>query len=161
MKARGVAGPCALALCGALMVAAPVSAKPTGPQVKKCGKFKKKAAKAACQKQNTANRVAFNQIKGGKYVGRRGDGDYVDWTYCANGTYETITEDSYGRGISKGSWWQVKDAVVKQNGKWIDAVIVAGSSEVGIQRRGPKWLVAVSSLGRYLYPGEVTRTQAC
>lgn len=131
-----------------------------GPATKKCGNFKKKAAKMSCQKQNKANRIAFNQIKDSRFVGTRGDGEGVNDIYCANGKYESRTTGSYGTGISTGRSWEIKDAVVRQNGKSIDAFLKSGSYEIALQRRGSQWKYGVASLGRILYPGDVTKTDA-
>ncbi len=131
-----------------------------GPATKRCGNFKQKAAKQHCLKQNQANRIAFNQIKDSRFEGTRGDGDGVSDVYCANGKYESRSSGSYGTGISTGSTWVIKDAVVRQNGKWIDAFLKSGSYEVALQRRGAQWKFGVASLGRILYPGDVTKTNA-
>src|SRR5690606_4888733 len=104
-----------LALAAALAllaVAVPVAAAApkAGPKVAKCGKLKKKAAKKRCQKQNQANRIAFNQIKNGTFTGYRGDGELVEETFCANGRYRSVTEGAYGRGTSTGRSWRGKNA---------------------------------------------------
>jgi hypothetical protein len=131
-----------------------------GPATKKCGNYKQKAAKRACLKQNQANQIAFNQIKDSRFVGTRGDGEGVNSIYCANGKYESRTSGSYGTGVSSGRSWVIKDAVVRQGGKWIDAFLESGSYEIALQRRGSQWKYGVASLGRVLYPGDVTKTNA-
>lgn len=150
------------------------AAAPPGPLIAKCGKLKQglgKLGKAqkrkaqqrfkACQKQNKANRVAFNQIKDSQFVGVRGDGAGVNDTYCANGRFESRSTDSYGTGVSSGSRWWVKDAVVRQGGKWIDAFVGApGGFEVALSRRGSQWQYGIASLGRILDPGDVAKTAA-
>lgn len=155
-----------LALAAALAllaVAVPVAAAApkAGPKVAKCGKLKKKAAKKRCQKQNQANRIAFNQIKNGTFTGYRGDGEHAEITFCANGRYRSVSEGSDGRGISTGRSWRVRDAVVGKGGRSIDAFIAGeGGFEVALQRRGKQWYVGVASLGRVLYPGPATRAAA-
>lgn len=132
-----------------------------GPVVKSCGAFKQKAAKQRCLKENAANRLAFNQIKDSKFVGERGDGEYLEDTFCANGKYESRSSGSYGTGISSGVLWKVDDAVVKQGGKWINAFVLGPDGfEIAIQRRGTTWKIGVASLGRILYPGVMKKTNA-
>lgn len=131
-----------------------------GPATKKCGSFKQKAAKQSCLKQNQANRLAFNQIKNSRFVGARGDGEEISDVYCANGKFESRSTGSYGTGVSTGRSWVIKDAVVRQNGKWIDAFLKSGSYEIALQRRGAQWKYGVASLGRILDPGDVTKTNA-
>ncbi len=150
-----------LASCCAFAVSEASAAK-AGPALSKCGKFKKKAQKQRCLKQNKANRIAFNQIKNSKFVGQRGDGEYVDSRYCANGKFESrLTSSTYGTGVSTGKRWVVKDARVKRGGKWINAFLSGSDGyEIALQRRGSQWKYAVASLGRILYPGDVEKTNA-
>ena len=147
---------CAAAQSAPLAAAAPA----TGPVTVDCGKLKAPAGKRFCAMANKANRIAFNQIKDSKFVGTRGDGEGVEDIYCANGRYESRTSGSYGTGISKGSFWRIEGATVRQGGKWIDAFLVSGSYEIGISRRGDQWQIGIASLGRILSPGDVTKTSA-
>jgi len=150
----------AICLLFAGLAGSAVAAK-AGPVVKSCGAIKQKAAKQRCLKENAANRIAFNQIKDSKFVGTRGDGEYVEETFCANGKYESRTSGSYGTGVSTGKLWKVDDAVVKQGGKWINAFVLGPDGfEIALQRRGTTWKVGVASLGRILYPGVVEKTNA-
>jgi len=124
-----------------------------GPEVLKCTARNK----AACVKQNQANRIAFGQIKDSTFVGTRGDGMAVEETYCANGRYASNVDG----GISTGARWRVGDAVVKQGGKWIVAFVKGtGGYETALVKQGPQWKVGVASLGRVLDPGNVTRSDA-
>ena len=126
--------------------AASAEAKPAGPQTAKCGKFKQAGNKArfnACKKQNEANRLAFEQIKNSTFAGTRGDGEAVEETFCANGKYESRSSGSTGTGISRGASWTV-----------------GGGFEVALTRSGSQWQVGVASLGRVLYPGSATKTDA-
>ena len=153
----------AVALVALPTVAAVGKKKPAaGPQVAKCGKLKKKAAKKRCLKQNKANRIAFNQIKNSTFVGERGDGEEIDDIYCANGKFEARATDSYGTGISTGRWWQVRDAKVKRGGKWIDAHLRGpGGYEIALQRRGKQWRYGIaSSFGGIEDPGDVEKANA-
>ncbi|HEX3240048.1 MAG TPA: hypothetical protein VHR18_07925 [Solirubrobacterales bacterium] len=121
-----------------------VAAK-AGPVVASCGKLKTQAQKQRCAKENAANRVAFNQIKDSKFVGERGDGEYLEDTYCANGKYESRSSGSYGTGVSTGKIWKVDNAIVKQGGKWINAFVLGPDGfEIGIQRRGPIWKIGIA-----------------
>lgn len=155
--ALALAAAAALLLLPALADAAPKA----GPKLAKCGKLKKKKAKKRCLKRNQANRIAFNQIKNSNLLGTRGDGDDVDWTFCANGKWETRTSDSSGTGVATGRRWWVTNARVKNGGKWINAFIGAPEGfEVAVQRRGKQWKVGVSSFDRIIYPGNVAKTKA-
>lgn len=138
-----------------------VAAK-AGPVVASCGKFKTQAQKKRCAKENAANRVAFNQIKDSKFVGARGDGEYLEDTYCANGKYESRSSGSYGTGVSTGKLWKVDNAVVKQGGKWIDAFVLGPDGfEIGIQRRGSTWKIGIARFGETIeYAGVMTKTNA-
>lgn len=134
-------------------------------QLKNCGpiaktvKRKSGSAKRAaqrklkdCNKQNQARKIAAGQIAGYGLVGARGDGTYVDWRHCPNGRWLHYSDGNYGRSISEGRSWRITHAIVRQGGKWIDAVLtqpLAGGArmEVGIARRGQKWQVAIASFG--------------
>lgn len=153
-----------LALCLLFAAALPGAsfAAKAGPVVKSCGGLKSKTAKQRCLTQNAANRVAFNQIKDSSFVGTRGDGAGVDSVYCANGKFESRTSDSYGTGVSTGRSWKIDEAVVRQGGKWINAILEgADGYEIGLQRRGSQWKYGVSrSFGEIEDAGPVTKTNA-
>lgn len=116
------------------------------PEVLECGVLKKAAAKAKCIKTNKANQLAFNQIKNSKFVGVRGDGEELEDTYCASGKYESRATGYYGTGISTGTRWTVGSAVVREGGKWIDAIIRDKQEglEIGVQRRGSVWKIGIA-----------------
>lgn len=118
------------------------------------------ASAAPSAADEKAKRVAFNQIKDRTFTGVRGDGAEVVETYCANGKYESrVSDDTYGTGVSKGKNWRVAEATVTKGGKSITAFIKgAGGYETALVLRGTQWKVGVASLGRVLYPGNVTRT---
>jgi hypothetical protein len=160
-----VALPAALAasLIGVGFAAPAAIAGPgAGPASAKCGKFKKKAQKKRCQKQNQANRIAFNQIKDSQFVGVRGDGEEIEDVYCANGKFEArATDSTYGTGVSTGRHWTIVNAKVKRGGKWIDAFLKGtGGYEIALQRRGAQWKYGIASFGRILEPGNVEKTSA-
>jgi hypothetical protein len=162
-KRGALAAAMAVSLAAVALAAPAAQAKPgAGPTTVKCGKFKKKAQKKRCQKNNKANRIAFNQIKNSRFVGVRGDGEEIDAVYCANGKFESrATDSTYGTGVSTGKWWTIKDARVKQGGKWINAFLRGTEGyEIALQRRGKQWLFGVASLGRILEPGEMEKTNA-
>lgn len=158
------------------IVLAPVAgaAPAAGPGLAKCGKLKRGFGKLnrvqkrrvlrrvrVCLRQNRANRIAFNQIKNGHFVGVRGDGMGVDHTFCANGRYETRTSSRSGTGVSTGRRWRVTNALVRNRGRWINAIVRGqGGLEIGIARRGAQWQVGISSFDRVTDPGDVDRSNA-
>jgi hypothetical protein len=149
-------------------------AAPAGPQLAKCGKHKQGLGKKSgarkrkalrrfrlCLRQNKANRIAFNQIKNSNFDGERGDGQEVDWTFCANGKADVRTTSRSGTGVSELDRWWIANAVVRNGGRWIDAFVGApGGFEVGIMRRGARWRVGVTSFDRIIYPGDVVKADA-
>lgn len=151
----------AVALLGTAVTGEAVAAK-AKPVTKKCGNLKSKAAKRSCLKQNKANRIAFNQIKDSRFVGTRGDGEEVDSVYCANGKFESRISGSDGTGISTGRSWKIDEAVVRQGGKWINAILQGPEGfEIGIQRRGAQWKYGISrSFGEIEAAGNVDKIKA-
>jgi len=166
----------AIVMAAALVAVAPTAAMaaPAGPQTAKCGKHKRGLGKKSragkrkalgrfrrCLKQNKANRIAFNQIKNSNFDGERGDGQEVDWTFCASGKAEVRTTSRSGTGVSELDRWWIGSAVVRNGGKWINAFLGGpGGFEVGILRRGAQWQVGVASFDRIIYPGDVVKTDA-
>lgn len=130
------------------------------------GKAKRNAARslAACRKQNRARKIVARQVAGYALVGTRGDGESVDWRHCANGRWLHYTDGSYGRAISDGRSWRISHAIVRQGGKWFDAVLTqplkGGKMSVGIARRGKQFQVAIVSFDTDLSSyGNATRTK--
>lgn len=150
----------ALATAVTLTVVAPAAhAARTGPQIARCARLRGSSLRR-CQAQNAANRALFSQLKNSRLVGTRGDGEAVDWLFCASGRYELRT-GSGSVGVSRGTSWSVADATARNRGRWLEGVVEApGGLEVGVLRRGARWQVAVVSLGRMLYPGDVQKTGA-
>lgn len=159
----------------ALFAATPAAmAAPAGPQLAKCGKHKQGLGKKGraqkrkalrrfrlCLKQNKANRIAFNQIKDSNFLGERGDGQEVDWTFCSNGKWTSRVTSRSGSGVSDGRWWRIKAAVVRRGGKWIDAFVAGeGGYEVALRRRDAQWQVGISSFDRIDQPGDATKSNA-
>lgn len=165
----------AIVAAAALLAVAPTAmAAPAGPQLAKCGKHKQGLGKKSragkrkalrrfrrCLAQNKANRIAFNQIKNSNFDGERGDGQEVDWTFCANGKWTSRITSRSGSGVSDGRWWRIKAAVVRQGGRWIDAIVAGeGGYEVALRRRGAQWQVGISSFDRVEYPGDAVKSDA-
>lgn len=151
----------ASALAAAALVAPLAEAKPAGPKISNCSKLKR-SAKSKCQTVNQANTVAFNQIKDSMFVGVRGDGEEVEETYCANGKFESRSTGYYGTGVSTGSHWTIRYAVVKQGGKWINAFVSGPDGfEIALMRRGQSWKIGVAlSFNSIESPGPVEKTNA-
>lgn len=90
---------------------------------------------------------------------------YVDWRHCSNGRWVHYSDHpTYGRSVSDGRSWRITHAIVRQGGRWFDAVlsqpVKGGKMEVGIARRGKKWQVAVASFDTHLSEyGDVKRTR--
>lgn len=158
-----------LATAGALVLlaaATPLAVAPSAgaaaaaaPQTVRCTRLNG-SAKRRCRAQNAANTALFTQLKNSRLVGTRGDGEAVDWLFCANGRYELRT-GSGSVGVSRGTRWTVEGTTARQGNRWLEGVVTApGGLEVGVLRRGAQWQVAIASLGRMLSPGNVQKTPA-
>lgn len=157
-----------LATAGALVLlatATPLAAAPSAgaagakPQAIRCARLSGSALRR-CRAQNAANKALLTQLKNSRLVGARGDGEAVDWLFCADGRYELRT-GSDSVGISRGSRWTVEEAKARQGNRWLEGVVSApGGLEVGVLRRGAQWQVAIASLGRMSSPGDVEKTPA-
>lgn len=94
-----------------------------------------------------------------RLVGRRGDGAYVNWLFCANGRYRLATDN----GISTGTRWVVTQ-VRGSAGRWTAIIretanLRAGGLSVGIARKGAQYYVGVArGFGDVESQGAVTRT---
>lgn len=130
-----------------------------GPAVVDCKRLKG-TAKRACRRRNAANKTVFLQLRDSQLIGARGDGESVDWTFCANGKTELTTSSGSGTGISRGDDWKVDNASVRNARSWTAEVSSSDGTSVGVLRRGGEWQVAVYSLDRFLYPGKVERSDA-
>ena len=98
-----------------------------------------------CKRGNEAAARALEAIADGRYVGTRGDGQTVDWIFCANGKYTTRTTDRSGTGISNGSNWRI-GAAQPNGSKGFTAIVEdpKESSSVGFSLSGGTWGVGVS-----------------
>lgn len=115
-----------------------------------------------CKDGNEAATRALKAIGNGRYVGMRGDGQTVDWTYCANGKYTTRTSGRDGTGVSSGSSWRV-GAAERNGSKGFTAIVEDPTrrSSVGLVLRGGKWAVGVSRSDNSVESiGNVQRTDA-
>lgn len=117
----------------------------------------------ACNRQNRANRQALAQLRNGRYSGVRGDGASIDHLLCANGRYELRTTRGSIRGVNPGTSWTVSDAVVRNRGRWINAIVrdrPKGMS-IALARRGQQWQVGIVSFSTRIGElGPVQRTAA-
>lgn len=165
----------AIATVVALLAVAPTAmAAPAGPQLAKCAKHKQglgnksRAGKrqalrrfGRCLAQNKANRIAYGQIRDSNFDGIRGDGQEVDWTFCSNGRWTSRITSRSGSGVSEGRWWRIKAAIVRQGGRWVDAIVAGqGGYEVALRRRGARWQVGISSFDRVTDPGDAVKSDA-
>ena len=116
----------------------------------------------ACKATNTANKKTLALVKGGRYVGVRGDGQQEDWTFCANGAYRLASTSGGSTGTSTGTRWRTADATFKSASSF--KVIIEDPSEglsVALVRTGGQWQVGVArSFGEVESLGNATRTPA-
>ncbi len=115
-----------------------------------------------CEAGNRANKRVLASVRDSHFVGTRGDGAVVDWTFCANGRYVLATTSGGSTGTTRGSRWRTADATYKSAGTFT-AVLEdpAKGSSVGIARRGGKWQAGVSrSFGELESLGPVKRSPA-
>ena len=115
-----------------------------------------------CEAGNRANTRVLAAVRGSRFVGTRGDGALVDWTFCANGRYELKTTSDGSTGISAGSRWRTADATYRSAGTF--TVVLedpAKGTSVGIARSGGRWQAGVArSFGELESLGPVTRSAA-
>ena len=95
-------------------------------------------------------------------IGKRGDGQSVNWLFCSNGKYKLATTDRSGTGISSGTRWVVTQP--KGSSKQWTAIIrettdvrAAGLS-VGLARKGDQYYVGIARSPDVESLGVVTRT---
>jgi hypothetical protein len=81
-----------------------------------------------------------------RLVGYRADGAAVDWSFCRSGLWLSAITSGGSTGLSRDSGWKVEEAVVRQGGRWFDALVTAnrGSTQVAVGMRGGRWKVGVS-----------------
>ncbi|MDW5598628.1 hypothetical protein VSS74_29980 [Conexibacter stalactiti] len=119
--------------------------RPPTAEVERCGRSKG-SAQRACRARNAANKVVLKKLLDTRLVGTRGDGAAVDWSFCRSGLWLSAITSGGSTGLSRDTNWQVEDAVVRQGGRWFDAIVTAnrGSSQVAVGMRGGRWKVGVS-----------------
>lgn len=121
---------------------------------------------AVCLKAAKDKRLAADirrQLADQRLVGRRGDGQGVNWLFCANGKYKLATSDRSGTGISTGTTWVVTQvdgsatnwtAIIRET-----ANLRAAGLSVGLARKGAQYFVGVArGVGQIDSQGPVTRT---
>jgi hypothetical protein len=130
------------------------------------------AKKRARLRYNTCLRAAKDaalaadikrQLSDQRLVGRRGDGQSVNWLFCTNGKYKLSTTDRSGTGISTGDRWVVTQvsgsattwtAIIRQTTN-----LRAGGLSVGLARKGSQYFVGIArGVGQIDSQGAVTRT---
>lgn len=143
----------ALALLGvAGLLISSSGAAADGPTAVEYGKKAKKKKKKAIKKATKA-------LRDGQYVGARGDGELVDWTFCKNGKYYMESTGYYGTGISKGKGWKIGKAKQTKRGWW--AILNGkGGLSVAMAKYGKQWKVGISSFDMPTELGNVKRTNA-
>lgn len=119
--------------------------RPPTAEVERCGSMKG-SAQRACRARNAANKLVLKKLLDTRLVGYRADGAAVDWSFCRSGLWLSAITSGGSTGRSRDDNWQVEDAVVRQGGRWFDALVTAnrGSSQVAVGMRGGRWKVGVS-----------------
>jgi hypothetical protein len=130
---------------GATAVARAAGPRPPRAKAENCRRFDGRAA-SACRARNAANKVVLKKLLDTRLLGTRADGAAVDWSFCRNGTWLSAITSSGSTGRSRESNWLVEDAVVRQGGRWFDALVSAngGSTQVAVGMRGGRWKVGVA-----------------
>jgi hypothetical protein len=121
--------------------------------------YGKKAKKKKAKKKKKAIKNATKAIQNGQYLGTRGDGEAVDWTFCKNGKYHLKTTGSGGTGISSGKGWRV--AIVKQTKHGFWAIVKFGrGGEIALSVSRKQWKVGISYFDAPSNMGKATRGNA-
>lgn len=167
------------ALAAALLPAAATTAQAGAPAAGTAAKATCTAEKKALQRapasrkakarkryQDCRARVLATAIRGQltdrRLVGRRGDGEAVNWLFCANGKYRLETSGRSGRGISTGSRWVVTQAQGSAT-RWTAVIretanLRAAGLSVGVARSGAQYSVGISRGADVTLQGPVTVT---
>lgn len=115
----------------------------------------------ACKDKALATAIR-EQLADQRLVGKRGDGEAVNWLFCASGKYRLENSGRSGRGVSDGSRWVVTQprgtaarwtAIIRESPD-----LRAPGMSVGIGRTGAGYVVGVSSGADVLTQGPATRT---
>ena len=128
-------------------------------------KAKARARYKACLKRAKETSLATDikrQLADQRLIGKRGDGQSVNWLFCSSGTYKLATSDRSGTGVSSGTRWVVTQP--KGSSKEWTAIIrettdlrAAGLS-VGLARKADQYYVGIARSGDVESLGAVTRT---
>ncbi len=115
----------------------------------------------ACRERVLASAIR-GQLADRRLVGRRGDGEAVNWLFCANGKYRLETSGSSGRGIKNGSRWVVTQAQGSAT-RWTavlreTADLRAGGLNIGVARTGAQYFVGIARGADVTSQGPVTLT---
>lgn len=115
----------------------------------------------ACKDKALATAIR-GQLADQRLVGKRGDGEAVNWLFCANGKFRLESSGRSGRGISDGPRWVVTQprgtaarwtAIIRES-----ANLRASGLSVGVGRTAAGYVVGISSGADVVSPGAVTRT---
>ncbi|HST38662.1 MAG TPA: hypothetical protein VLK58_04100, partial [Conexibacter sp.] len=119
--------------------------RPPSAKTENCRRLKG-SAQRSCRARNAANTVVLKKLLDTRLVGYRADGAAVDWSFCRSGLWLSAITSDGSTGRSRDNGWQVEDAVVRQGGRWFDALVTAnrGSTQVAVGMRGGRWKVGVS-----------------
>ncbi len=145
------------------------AAKPSCSAQKKALKQAKGDRKAGARKRYIAcvekalGAQVKSQLTDQRLVGRRGDGQYVDWLFCRSGKYRLETTGNGGRGISSGTRWVVTQAKGSAT-QWTAVIrettnLRASGLSIGVARKGAQYSVGIDRGGDVTLPGPVTRTR--
>lgn len=113
----------------------------------------------ACQEKVLATAIR-GQLTDRRLVGRRGDGQAVNWLFCKNGKYRLETSGRDGRGISTGTRWVVTQALGSAT-RWTAVIrettnLRAGGLSIGVARTGAQYFVGISRGSDVTLQGPVT-----
>lgn len=172
--AIAVRGVLVTAMIAALLPAAASAAAPTASAAAGCSAQKRALQRApakrkaqarkryqACKDKALATAIR-EQLADQRLVGKRGDGEAVNWLFCASGKYRLENSGRSGRGVSDGSRWVVTQprgtaarwtAIIRESPD-----LRAPGMSVGIGRTGAGYVVGVSSGADVLTQGPATRT---
>ena len=150
-QADAPAAPAAKATCSAEKKAlqrAPANRKP-----------KARKRYRACQERVLGTAIRA-QLADRRLVGRRGDGEAVNWLFCANGRYRLESSGRSGRGIKNGSRWVVTQAQGSAT-RWTAVIretanLRAAGLDIGVARSGSQYFVGISRGAEVTSQGPVT-----
>ena len=113
----------------------------------------------ACQEKVLASAIR-GQLADRRLVGRRGDGEAVNWLFCATGKYRLETSGSSGRAIKNGSRWVVTQAQGSAT-RWTAVIretanLRAGGLSIGVARTGAQYFVGIARGADVTSQGPVT-----